>query len=73
MAGRRKKTDFRQQKPHENTIRSTFPFLQRREDEIALVSRLLDRADQGGATLVISGGSTTAPKHARSQAIICSV
>ena len=55
MTGRRKKTDLRRRKLRENTVASAFPFLRRREDEIALVSGLLDRVDQGGATLVIGG------------------
>jgi DNA-binding CsgD family transcriptional regulator len=55
MAKRLKKTALPRHMQRQGTPRSTVPFLQGREKEIALVDHLLDRIDQGGSTLVISG------------------
>jgi DNA-binding CsgD family transcriptional regulator len=55
MARRRKKADLRLRKRRTGTARSTFNVLQGREQDMALIGRLIDRIDQGGSTLVISG------------------
>jgi len=41
--------------PRASATRSPFPFLQGREKDVALIDHLIDRIDQGGSTLVISG------------------
>src|SRR5215469_7360510 len=55
MAKRLKRTPLPRPKQREGAPRSRVPSLQGRETEIALIDQLLDRIDQGGSTLVISG------------------
>jgi DNA-binding CsgD family transcriptional regulator len=55
MAKRLKKSASPQQKQRDPVLRSRVPSLLGRETEIALIDRLLDRIDQCGATLFISG------------------
>ncbi|MFQ3456666.1 AAA family ATPase [Bradyrhizobium sp. UFLA01-814] len=55
MAKRPKNTALPLQKQRDHIPRSSPPFLLGREAEIALIDQLLDRIDQGGATLFISG------------------
>src|SRR6201991_1038349 len=55
MAKRLKKTALPQRKQRKSAPPSRVPSLQGREAEIALIDRLLDRIDQGGSTLIISG------------------
>src|SRR5690348_1343484 len=55
MAKRLKKTATPQQNQHKSVPSSSVPSLQGREAEIALIDQLLDRIDQGGSTLVLSG------------------
>jgi predicted ATPase len=55
MPKRLKKALLPQQKQRKSAPHSSGPSLQGREVEIALIERLLDRMDQGGSTLVISG------------------
>ena len=72
MAKRLKKTALPRPKQREGAPRSRAPILQGRETEIALIDRLLDRIDQGGSTLVISGapgiGKSTLLEEAKSRA-----
>ena len=55
MAQQTNKTGSRRQKQHVGAGRSVSLVLQGREDDIALVEHLIDRIDQGGSTLIISG------------------
>src|SRR6516164_6646837 len=55
MARRGKKADLRLRKRRTGTTRSAVNLLQGREQDIGLIGRLIDRIDQGGSTLVISG------------------
>src|SRR5262245_38724655 len=55
MAKRPKISALPRQKQRDRIPRSSAPFLLGRETEIALIDQLLDRIDQGGATLFISG------------------
>jgi DNA-binding CsgD family transcriptional regulator len=55
MAKRLKKTATPQQNQRKSVPSSSVPSLQGREVEIALIDQLLDRIDQGGSTLVLSG------------------
>ena len=55
MAKRLKKTAIPQQNQRESVPRSRVPSLLGRETEIALIDQLLERIDQGGSTLFISG------------------
>src|SRR5215471_7431140 len=57
MAKRLKKSALPRQKQHDRIPRSSAPFLLGREAEIALIDQLLDRIDQGGTTLFISGAA----------------
>ena len=57
MAKRLKKSASPQQKQRDPVPRSRVPSLLGRETEIALIDRLLDRINQGGATLFISGAA----------------
>src|SRR6516164_2904940 len=57
MAKRLKRTPLPRPKQREGAPRSRAPSLQGRETEIALIDQLLDRIDQGGSTLVISGAA----------------
>jgi DNA-binding CsgD family transcriptional regulator len=51
----KKKTYVPLRKQRARTARPASPVLQGREQDIALIDRLLDRIDRGGSTLVISG------------------
>lgn len=55
MAKRAKKADPRPRKRAVATARSAVDGLQGREQEIALIDRLIERIDRGGSTLVITG------------------
>ena len=55
MARRAKKTYLPLRKRRTGATRSASPILQGREQDVALIDHLLDRIDQGGSTLVISG------------------
>jgi DNA-binding CsgD family transcriptional regulator/tetratricopeptide (TPR) repeat protein len=55
MAKRGKKADLRLRKRRTGTARSAFNVLQGREQDIALIDRLIERIDRGGSTLVITG------------------
>jgi AAA ATPase domain len=55
MARRAKKTYLPQRKRRAGATRSASPVLQGREQDVALIDHLIDRIDQGGSTLVISG------------------
>src|SRR5215468_8371535 len=55
MAKRLKRTPVPRPKQREGAPRSRASFLQGRVTEIALIDQLLDRIDQGGSALVISG------------------
>ncbi|SRR6476619_5470198 len=55
MVKQAKKTHLPRRKPRAGVTRSPFPFLQGREKDVALIDHLIDRIDQGGSTLVISG------------------
>jgi DNA-binding CsgD family transcriptional regulator len=55
MAKPTKKTGSPRQKRHEHTAPFESRVLQGREPDIALIDHLIDRIDQGGSTLVISG------------------
>src|SRR6516165_6675139 len=72
MAKRLKRTPLPRPEQREGAPRSRAPILQGRETEIALIDRLLDRIDQGGSTLVISGapgiGKSTLLEEAKSRA-----
>src|SRR5215470_17496880 len=57
MAKRLKKTALPRRKQREGAPRSRVSSLQGRETEVALIDQLLDRIDQGGSTLVISGAA----------------
>ena len=57
MAKRLKKSASPQQKQRSRTPRSRTSSLLGRDTEIALIDQLLDRIDQGGATLFISGAA----------------
>ncbi|WP_316396268.1 ATP-binding protein [Bradyrhizobium sp. 33ap4] len=57
MAKGPKKSAFPLQKERDRIPRSRLPSLLGRETEIDLIDQLLDRIDQGGATLVISGAA----------------
>lgn len=57
MAKRPKKSALPLQKERERIPRSRLPSLLGRETEIDLIDQLLDRIDQGGATLFISGAA----------------
>ena len=50
-----KKAYPRRRKLRVSVSRSPLPVLQGREQDIALIDHLIDRIDQGGSTLVISG------------------
>ncbi|WP_376973502.1 ATP-binding protein [Bradyrhizobium erythrophlei] len=75
MAKRLKKTALSRDKQRDGIPRSTW--LQGRETEIALIDRLLDQIDQGGATLVISGapgiGKSVLLEEAKSRARECGI
>jgi predicted ATPase len=72
MAKRLKKTAFPRHEQREGAPRSRVPSLQGRETEIALINQLLDRIDQGGSTLVVSGapgiGKSALLEEAKSRA-----
>lgn len=55
MARRGKKADLRLRKRRTSSVRSAFNVLQGREQDIALIGRLIERIDRGGSTLVITG------------------
>ncbi|WP_454625077.1 AAA family ATPase [Bradyrhizobium cenepequi] len=55
MAGRQKKADTLRRKHPADFGRAEAPWLQGREDEIALIDRLIDRIGEGGSTLLVSG------------------
>jgi predicted ATPase len=55
MARRAKKTSLPLRKRRTGSTPSASPILQDREQEIALIDRLIDRIDQGGSTLIIGG------------------
>ena len=55
MTRRAKKTRLPLRKRRAGATRSASLVLQGREQDIALIDRLIDRIDQGGSTLVISG------------------
>lgn len=57
MAKRLTKTALPRRKQREGAPRSRVSSLQGRETEVALIDQLLDRIDQGGSTLVISGAA----------------
>ena len=57
MAKRLKKLSLPRQKERAPIPGSGVPTLLGRETEIALIDQLLDRIDQGGATLFISGAA----------------
>src|SRR5262252_8636873 len=73
MAKRLKRTPVPRPKQREGAPRSRAPSLQGRETEIALINQLLDRIDQGGSALVISGapgiGKSALLKEAKSRAL----
>lgn len=50
-----KKTSPAEQKQRTRVARSPAPVLQGRDKDIALIDHLIDRIDQGGSALVISG------------------
>ena len=50
-----KKARLRRRKLRVSVSQSPLPDLQGREEDVALIDHLLDRIDQGGATLVING------------------
>src|SRR6516225_7851954 len=72
MTKRPKKTALPRPRQREGAPRSRVPSLQGRETEIALINQLLDRIDQGGSTLVISGapgiGKSALLEEAKSRA-----
>jgi DNA-binding CsgD family transcriptional regulator len=55
MAKRGEKVDLRLRKRRMANVRSAFDVLQGREQDIALIGRLIGRIDRGGSTLVITG------------------
>src|ERR1700743_3968925 len=55
MSTRPKKTGLPLRKPRASTPRFALPPLQGRDQDIALIDGLLERVDQGGSTLLISG------------------
>ncbi|WP_246667642.1 AAA family ATPase [Bradyrhizobium macuxiense] len=75
MAKRLKKTALPRPKQREGVPRSTS--LQGRETEIALIDQLLDRIDQGGSNLVVSGatgiGKSAILDEAKSRARECGI
>jgi DNA-binding CsgD family transcriptional regulator len=55
MVKQAKKTSLRRRKPRVSATQPPLPVLQGREQDVALIDHLLDRIDQGGSTLVITG------------------
>src|ERR1700752_4495940 len=55
MVKQAKQTHLPQRAARASATRSPFPALQGRDKDVALIDHLLDRIDQGGSTLVISG------------------
>ncbi len=59
MVKRGKKADLRLRQGRRSSVRSAFNALQGREQDIALIGRLIERIDRGGSTLVITGEAGT--------------
>jgi DNA-binding CsgD family transcriptional regulator len=55
MVKRGKKADLRLRQGRTSSVRSAFNVLRGREQDIALIGRLIERIDRGGSTLVITG------------------
>jgi predicted ATPase len=55
MVKQAKRTHLRSRKLRASETRSPSPILQGREEDTALINHLIDRIDQGGSILVISG------------------
>lgn len=77
MAKRTKEPPLPPRKRRRGAVRSAAQILQGREQDIALIERLIERIDQGGSTLVISGepgiGKSALLEAARHRGRECSV